>query len=121
HAVSVMTRAPLAAPTTTAPEGQPEQPEQAEHDEQEPEEAEDPEAPAKSVGTVAVVVVRGCAGGCRRQVGAHAVRPADVVGDHAHDGEKDHSHHQAKQTETASHVDSLLCERGLLCAALILR
>src|SRR5260370_27479935 len=94
--------APSAAATVHASEErEPQQPEQDEQHEQEEEEAEDPEAPVRAV---AVVVSRR-----HLRAGWHvrrdAIRPPDVVGDHAHDREQDDRDHQPDQTETASQVN----------------
>src|SRR5438132_1993286 len=122
--------AALAAPSATAhpsahskaEEGDAEQPEQAEQDQQEPEDSEQAEAESAAPVVGAVVIRRAVAcDGVGRQVGGYPVRPSDVVCDRADDDQHDCRHQQPDQTESASHVESLLCvERGLLAAPLIL-
>src|SRR5438477_12018467 len=119
-----------AAPSATAhpsahseaEEGDAEQPEQAEQDQQEPEGSEQAEAESAAPVVRAVVVRRAVAGdGVGRQVGGYPVRPSDVVRDRADDDQHAWRHQQPDQTESASHVESLLCvERDLLAAPLML-
>src|SRR5205807_4851619 len=114
--------AALPAAHSEAEEGDSEQPEQAEQDQQEPEDSEQAEAESTTPVVRAVVVRRAGARDCvGRQVGRYPVRPSDVVSDRADDDQHDCRHQQPDQTESASHVESLLCvERDLLAAPLIL-
>src|SRR5438105_15615856 len=108
--------AALAAPSATAhpaahseaEEGDAEQPEQAEQDQQEPEDSEQTEAESAAPVVRAVVRCAIAGDGVGRQVGGYPVRPSDVVSDRADDDQHDCRHQQPDQTESASHVESLL-------------
>src|SRR5205823_12889399 len=110
RAVATGAHALAIAPSATAPhpaeEDQAEQEEEAEQDEQEPQDAE---AGEERVETVAVVVRPAATLRGSRQVRVHPFRPADVVGDGAHDYEHDHRDQCSDQTESASHRDSTPC------------